>query len=873
MTLHEAIREVLIEHPNGMEIQLLADSINDQKLYKRKDRLPVPVSQIRARVIKYTDLFQIKGRQVFLLENDELALLDQRIVHYMSKVLDFYRSRQPFSNEQLYRMLMVAVWLKDQDNEASKGNEFFVQLHNLSGFRGFADIDNPNVVGDLLELIHLIVNHPNRNEVLQNTIYHLLYVDKRFQGQILPKYLCDIIGGLDIFNDPTFIITDGNTLSNYKLSIFNQHPDSSFVIDSFSDHFINHDIIELNGLFGRVAEYTNYDQLWKNDRKLREFAKKENIKLEVAALQNASTVRVICPPWGSRIHDEWSTNFVAIREELDREDDPLFQEFGRKAILVVPDSALYGTSKKDLLARIRICKSKSLESVISIPFQDENIGLKSVSILIFDFKKEHNRVFIGDFNLLQDIDMENANRLISDTINRKKHIPGITDLVDYSFLKESNYDWSPKRHLQDPFNFKVYPGNTVYKLEDLLLDYKRGKNIDRSELYYMGEIPYLMTKDLDPYDHKLGLGDYDGVDFDDFKGDEKALIVTKKSIICTLVGNHLKANLIEDGTTILLDQNLVVLNVNEDHAIAEFLALELHKDYVNDQLNFLRSGTSQPYISTRKLLDIQVQIPDLDAQKAYLEANKFPGLMGDFDNEQREDFIGTLKHSLKGDLKALSSDLKTLSSFLKNEFPNEKLLTPKLGNSSNIDYSNYTLKNTLTRMSRSLHSAHNSLQNAERVLDFEKMESTEFDLKDLINTVVDQYPNIQFKVTGKKQTIKADKVQLQWVFKNLIKNALDHGFNNENEPWKIEIHIDPKKVKDPVLITFKNNGDPFEKDFKEEDFFRKGGKSQYTPGSGFGGFLIHQIITNHKGKIELVSKDKLKLDPFKVQFKIYLPKQ
>lgn len=58
MKLHEAIQEVLSQKGRPLTFTEIAKEINAQKLYMRKDGMPIPASQISARVNKYPTLFK-----------------------------------------------------------------------------------------------------------------------------------------------------------------------------------------------------------------------------------------------------------------------------------------------------------------------------------------------------------------------------------------------------------------------------------------------------------------------------------------------------------------------------------------------------------------------------------------------------------------------------------------------------------------------------------------------------------------------------------------------------------------------------------------------------------------------------------------------
>jgi hypothetical protein len=67
LTLHEALEHVLQERGNAWtSARELADEVNARGLYTKRDRRPVEVNQVHARVKNYTQLFEKEGSQIRL---------------------------------------------------------------------------------------------------------------------------------------------------------------------------------------------------------------------------------------------------------------------------------------------------------------------------------------------------------------------------------------------------------------------------------------------------------------------------------------------------------------------------------------------------------------------------------------------------------------------------------------------------------------------------------------------------------------------------------------------------------------------------------------------------------------------------------------
>jgi hypothetical protein len=66
MYLHEAIIQILKKNGGPMTAREIADAINVQKLYSRKDGGLIPSSQISARINNYHQYFQKINSKIYI---------------------------------------------------------------------------------------------------------------------------------------------------------------------------------------------------------------------------------------------------------------------------------------------------------------------------------------------------------------------------------------------------------------------------------------------------------------------------------------------------------------------------------------------------------------------------------------------------------------------------------------------------------------------------------------------------------------------------------------------------------------------------------------------------------------------------------------
>lgn len=208
----------------------------------------------------------------------------------------------------------------------------------------------------------------------------------------------------------------------------------------------------------------------------------------------------------------------------------------------------------------------------------------------------------------------------------------------------------------------------------------------------------------------------------------------------------------------------------------------------------------------------------------------------------REDFASTLTHDLKtpllGEIAALEA------------FQNE-----------NFGTVNEMQKQVLTMMSRSHHT---SLQLVETLLDVYRNDTeglhlslAPVDLTDLAEEVVTHlsplaaadriYLSLNYGASDFRQSlwVNGDRFQLQRVFTNLLKNAIDHSRRGE----RVEITLASHAYQQVVKILDSGSGiTTTELPYLFQRFYQ-GHSDRQAKGTGLGLYLCRQIIEAHQGII------------------------
>ncbi|MBU2929104.1 tetratricopeptide repeat protein [Winogradskyella psychrotolerans] len=111
MTLHEAIEQVLQNAEKPLQSRDIADVINNLKLYKRKDGLPVSPSQVTTRANNYTKLFTREAGKIKLFKDDIVSLKFQHYRNLLVHQSDFNRISGKADMRNLSALIIVLLFL------------------------------------------------------------------------------------------------------------------------------------------------------------------------------------------------------------------------------------------------------------------------------------------------------------------------------------------------------------------------------------------------------------------------------------------------------------------------------------------------------------------------------------------------------------------------------------------------------------------------------------------------------------------------------------------------------------------------------------------------------------------------------------------
>ncbi len=813
MTLHEAIEQVLQNAEKPLFSRDIADIINNQNLYKRKDGLPVSASQVTTRANNYSKLFTKEAGKIKLVKDDVVSLKFQ---HYRNKL-----------------------------------------VHESNAIRTYGRANKIDViVRSLEELLHeddytYNHNHPREKLLVAHKLCDWFFKQSNSGSLRLSDKLITVLSGLNWFqnNDNTIeIYFEG--YNDFLLKIAADNKAATFSINS-----------DYNPNLFNEFEYNNH---------LNELVSKLIDRGNITYMMSQTiTTGIFIPPFRRSAARNSRGEFDLMLSKLQNNHSQL-----DKAILIVQSGVLSSQASFNKEAREQIINSGALEAVITFPNgMFENTAM-NVSMFIFDFNTRDNQVFFLDAsNTLKD-DMSEVVRTINNKkyvrdvsrtiayedlfnydLNPKKYVIDIDDIQvkpDHKLYQIGQLIEQRKYGAMFKNKNSLYVGGE-YKLIKMA-------DIDKNGLYF------------EPKENMLGI-DHDEIENIDKHLVRGGVVLSafNKKIKASVLPNDMSFALGQNVYWLKFYDNEVL----DEYAARELTQPYVTKqvEYYSKGATIPRLSVRDLMEIKIQIPGLEEQKNILF--KEFRKSEK--QVHGDNVTNQEKDFIKTLKHTLKQPLSGLGNDFTSLKSFLnkkieaKESIESNETIVPVFDTDTPEQIEIHTLKNTLDRMERSVTDMDYILEQAIKIISISEPIKESIQLKKFLQNIASEYPSIQFKITGKEVEFLADRKQLRILLHNFITNAIKHGFKDSYETPTIWLEI---KAKDTISfqLSIRNNGVPLPPEFTIQDFLAKGSSIQSDVGSGFGGFLIGLILKKHKGTIELIKNEGFGIMPHNVEFLITLLK-
>jgi type I restriction enzyme M protein len=902
MTLHDAIEKILRETRKSLKAAEIAETINSRRIYIKGDNTNVTSSQVLARVTKYPNLFRIDENGISLLDISikpyrDLMLKLTDLLYHISPVIDNVRV------QELVTSILTLIYFRGNYNSFPLNTRHYKE-RLITAFKNL-EFEHPKLEESFLPIINYISNGLSEFEAEQ-----ILILINSYSFESIPKPSQEEFSSF--FNDVanTFSWKNnfrGGEFSTPKLvsslmSSLYELPQNAKVFDPFAgrasllselirlhknkvDEVFAGDIVENAIAIGVLNIYSTG---------LKHFDyKKRNAFIDWANSINAD-VAYSNPPFGGKIENfnyghEWqmlptpdlSLNAIQlILYHLSSQG---------KAIIVVPESVLFGTKKEAEHLREMIVNEDLLQGIILLP---NNIfkpyAAVSSAIMIFDKSRRSKStgIFFYDSSSvpLNEFGSEISN--IVDAFHSETSKKDKARWVSKYEIADNRYDLTVKKYLLQSFE-----GEEFVILRDLVKHFFSGNYVPADNINKEEGIPYIQVGDLNESE---GL---ETVKIDRIKSfisdieivSSSIKVIPDQAVLISKVGTKLKPALFEGTFKAVASSNIIVLVPSND-VLPEFLISQLQSSYVQKQIEVIRRYNAIPNFNLKELLNIKIKRLTLEQQRQYVTTyySRKVADIEKIESRAKEDelynLISRFKHEIKQPISSIGIDISILLDYItekdsKKEFIslNDYAIEPLPGQSYS-DIEATKIRNILNRIKECVSESQETLRKAEETLNIgkagQKLELVE--IKSFLEKIVIPiYINDKcvIKINGKDQVIKADKYQLKVLFKHLIENAIKHGFdsNSPKDQNIIKIEFTKETQSGFVEIIVMNNGKPFSKGFNKANFETKGNTSNRDRGSGFGGYHIKRIIENHKGEFEIADDEETQFSDFKVKFKIYLP--
>lgn len=567
-----------------------------------------------------------------------------------------------------------------------------------------------------------------------------------------------------------------------------------------------------------------------------------------------------------------------------------------RAVFLVNNGVLFSSQKEAIAFRKEIITSGFLTAVISLPQGIMPHSGVKVSLLVFEKKEPKDHVQLINatekefYSIRPDKSIAlNTERIIT-LISWEKVVSATDEVHEHEAeygerkkklnvaindFRENRFELNAGRYVAVNKHLR---GEDYVKLKDVCQLNKAGK-VEKNRVY-----PYIRITELNGqilseinssfYNNTLSLGK----------------LVNEPAILIGTIKGSYKPTWFPGDKSIEVSGNIAVLGFDKEKVYPLYLVQELNAGYVTQQFDSLAKGSAINSISREDLLSVKVKLPLIEEQKRIYEER------ASFENEphfmQAKSFktisdaevFKVFKHEIGNILRRPEGFLDMLPDFFKRN--KISLDTPIVeGQPETIgEMVNFSLKK--------INQIHWLMESLKGILfadkKYFKPELTE--LKPFIERCLEneiQKNEMQWYVLTdgdyssiKKYYAEIDREQFENVIRNMVVNALNHGKNENNLQYVVNIMSfeEFEIANDSIMIDFINDGNPLPADFSIEDFIQFGKKTGVSNGHGLGGYLINQVVNNHNGFIEIIPPGqnievgKGNIVSNKVHFEITIPK-
>ena len=589
------------------------------------------------------------------------------------------------------------------------------------------------------------------------------------------------------------------------------------------------------------------------------------------------------PPFGMRLTQDIQGRFGNIRtiEQffLEKGIDDLSTT--GKLLAVLPNGFLFRSGIERELRKYLV-ENDLVETIISLPGGILiNTSIPCIILVLNKAKLNPGFIRMVDANSFVEPINKRINKLNSDALNSLINSQEATESQKFIPNKEiANFDFNLT--VQRYFIEEITPEERceLFKLGNLIKPHSR----EPIEVGIRGKFVRIRDLAENTMNFEKTFSDIETLNIP-----RHASILRSNSLLLALRWKTLKPTYFSSAEepVYFSTPDILACRIINEKVTKEYLVNELQSDYVQNQLEKLRTGTVVPTISKMDLLDIVIQLPSLVEQKAKVKGLKEAyfrqreielklekELLGLKEDSSRD--IKSIRHTLNQYLNALKSNISGTRKFLQTRKETPITFDTIYSENLNQTFGEHilSLESTVDFMSKLLF----------QVDEKKRSKVPEFhNLRKLIQDAQNRFKNpdrflfeeifMDYESYSEGETVIDPLVQIYEedffsIYSNIISNAVDHGFKSLKKRYTIRTTISYDKESEMCVVEISNNGDPIDEKFTFTRLITRGEKTNDSNGSGTGGADIKDRIQQNNGIFDLVADS---TNEFPVTYVIKLP--
>ena len=643
MTLHDAIKEILIKSGTPLSANDIALQLNTSNLYMRNDNEPIPVNQIISRISSYKNLFNVIDGLVFL-SDDEVFVKAVQVFKRLRNLIHNYTDTFDGDLISLY-----LIFLKRQNDNLSISlsvKDIFEIINRDDKSLAYHSED-----GSFESFILLFGEFKEKTEYLNSLTSKLIRVLTKDQLNEIISLIEQI--DLRMLNKDNF-----NKLFNHLASGFSNNKRSNEY--STPQHLRTF----MAKILGPTISGTIYDPFAGIGEGLKEVCRqnKGNFKLigyetNRVAYELATMNFILAEDNNFEMHlgDSFKStdNCLGVYDyiisdlpmggKLDYEFNPLQFSGGSKksdikfaaisliisklkkngkAVITIPAGFLFDSSIATVNLRKYLIDNDLLEAIFEMP-EGTLLPYTNVKLIVLVINKHKEVARIGRVQFLStQINLKDRLKQYELFYNyyqsnqEDKDIP--VRIVENKKIKETDYILSSKRYSIRDDQFKLLvsalgENNMEYKLADLISFKFQNKS------YIEYEFPLVRIGDLyDNYSDEIYLNS--GKLLSVSVLGKKAVLIDEDALLIAKVGKSIKPTFYKFlDEKLVLSDNILALKIDPSKVLPEYLVIELRNILTIIQTGTIEQGVAIPFYKENDLLNLKVFLPSLEEQKRIVE--------------------------------------------------------------------------------------------------------------------------------------------------------------------------------------------------------------------------------------------------------------